>query len=60
MEHREFRDWIRAEEMETPEIREDVNSRFGSDSTPTEETTHDAPSEEEDAMSYFSKLDGEG
>lgn len=49
----------RAEEMESPE-REDVNSRFGSDSTPTEETSSDAPSEEEDAMSYFSKLAGEG
>ena len=45
--------------MESPE-REDVNSRFGSDSTPTEETSSDAPSEEEDAMSYFSKLAGEG
>ena len=51
----------RAEEMDSPATtQEDVNSRFGSDSTPTEETTNDAPSEEEDAMSYFSKLAGEG
>ena len=49
----------RAEEMDSP-AQENVNSRFGSDSTPTEETTNDAPSEEEDAMSYFSKLAGEG